>query len=97
MRRARRFWVPLLIAACVCVLTGAQRSQKPLTNADVVEMVKAGLAEDTIVLTIERSASDFDTSPPALIALKQNGVSQKIMDAMIKAATPETAPLSPRQ
>jgi len=56
--------------------------------------VKAGLAEDTIVLTIERSASEFDTSPPGLIALKQNEVSQKIMDAMIKAGTPETAPPS---
>jgi hypothetical protein len=49
-----------LIASCVCVLSGAQRNQKPLTNADIVDMVKAGLAEDTIVLTIERSASDFE-------------------------------------
>ena len=46
-------------------------------------MVKAGLAENTIILTIQRTPSNFDTSPQALIELKNNGVTQKILDAMI--------------
>jgi len=61
--------------------------KKPLTNADVVSMVKAGLAESTIVLAIQRSATDFDTSAQALIALKTEGVPQKVLDAMLTAGT----------
>lgn len=59
--------------------------EKPLTNADVVDMVKAGLPESTIVLTIGRSPSKFDTSAQALIDLNKAGVSGKVLDAMIGA------------
>jgi len=48
--------------------------KKPLTNADVISMVKAGLAESTVVLAIQHSATNFDTSPEALISLKSQGV-----------------------
>ena|SRR6516162_6614911 len=51
---------------------------KPLTNADVVSMVKAGLAESTILLAIQRGPTDFDTSPQALVSLKSEGVTQKV-------------------
>ncbi len=50
----------------------AQDSKKPLINADVVTMVKGGLPEDTIVLAIGSSPGKYDTSPEALIALKQH-------------------------
>ncbi len=63
----------------------AQQEQKRLTNADVVGMVKAGLAESTILLAIERSPSDFDTSPAALVELKNQGVSPAVMEAMMRA------------
>jgi hypothetical protein len=61
--------------------------KKPLTNADVVSMVKAGLAESTIALAIQKSATDFDTSPQELISLKNQGVPQKVLDAMLTAGT----------
>jgi hypothetical protein len=64
--------------------------RKPITNADVVGMVKAGLAESTVVLAIEQGATNFDTSPQALIALKNAGVSQKILGAMLTGATEKT-------
>ena len=47
---------------------------KPLTNADIVSMVKAGMAESTIVLAIQHSSTVFDTSPQALISLQSQGV-----------------------
>jgi hypothetical protein len=64
-----------------------KREKKPLTNADVVSMVKAGLAESTIDLAIRQSPTNFDTSPETLIALKNEGLSQKILDAMLTAGT----------
>jgi hypothetical protein len=69
------------------------QEKKPLTNADVVLMVKAKLSESTVVAAIQRSPSNFDISPPALIELKEQGVSPKIMEAMLKtgdlAVTPD--------
>ena len=58
-----------------------------MTNADVAEMLKAGLPESTIVLSIERSRPAFDTSPKGLIQLKKAGATQAVMDAMIRADT----------
>ena len=77
----------LLIAVVllVSVLALSQETKKPLTNADVVTMVKGGLPEDTIVLAIGSSPGNYDTSPQALIALKQQGVSQKLLDAILRS------------
>jgi hypothetical protein len=59
--------------------------KKALTNADVLSMVKAGLAESTIVLSFQQAVTNFDTTPNALIILKKQGVSAKILDAMLSA------------
>jgi hypothetical protein len=71
-----------------CIVTGKQ-ADKPLTNADIVSMVKAGLSESTIVLAIQLASkhgvTDFDTSPGALIELKKQGAAPKILDAMLEA------------
>ena len=61
---------------------------KPLTNADVVGMVKAGLEESTIVLAIQRGATGFDTAPQTLISLKNQGVPKKVLDAMLTPTLP---------
>lgn len=58
---------------------------KPLTNEDVIEMVKSGLQESTIAGAIQANATNFDVSAAALIRLKRAGVSQKIMDEMLSA------------
>lgn len=91
-----------LSAACAVVLllsaaVHAQLAQVPLTNADVLEMVKAGLPETTIVKSVQTSATSFDVSPASLIALHQDGVSQKIMDAMLAASSrpPARSPMLP--
>ena len=71
--------------------TAAQSPEKKrLTNADVIGMVKAGLAESTIVLAVQHSATNFDTSPQELISLKNQGVPQKVLDTMLTARTEKT-------
>ena len=54
-----------------------------LTNADVISMVKAGIPENIIVRDIRMSRTDFGTSPAALIELKSQGASERIMDAVL--------------
>jgi hypothetical protein len=88
MKQVGCFLLVFAFISCVGASGQAEKSEKkPLTNADVVSMVKAGLGESTIVLAIQHSASDFDTSPQALIALKNQGVSQKVLDAMLTAGS----------
>jgi hypothetical protein len=73
-------------------------TKKTLTNLDVINMIHAGLADDTVVLDIQSSPTDFDTSPQALIFLQREGASQTVMNAMLaaangKAGAPATAPM----
>jgi hypothetical protein len=65
----------------------AQQDKKPLTNADIVRLSKSGLAESVVISAIEANDSRFDVSADALIALKNAGVSQKIIEAMLAAAS----------
>ena len=64
-----------------------QDPQVPLTNDDVVKMFGAGLTESTIVQVIQKVPANFDTSPDALIKLKQQGVTAKIIEAMVATRT----------
>jgi hypothetical protein len=64
----------------------AQSVKQPLTNADVISMLDAQLPESTIVLAIQSSGGNFDTSPQSLILLKNKGATARILDAMLNAA-----------
>lgn len=75
--------VMLSVAPALC----AQQQQKPLTNADVIKMVKGGVSESIVVSTIQSLPSQFDTSPDALIALHKAGVTQAELNAIIAASS----------
>jgi len=60
-----------------------QVTQKILNNDDVVRMITGGLSEVTIIQVIRKGPTDFDTSPDALIKLKENGASPRIIEAML--------------
>lgn len=77
--------LPGLCLALLIATSSVRAETAPLTNADIVKMVDAGLATSTIELTVRTAASDFDTSPTQLIALSQAGVPQSVVEAMIAA------------
>ena len=55
----------------------------PVTNADVVGMTAARLADDVVVGAIqEATATAFDLSPAALVSLKSAGLSDRVIQAM---------------
>jgi hypothetical protein len=58
-------------------------NEKPLTNKDVVSMVSSGLTPGIIKASIEKSKTDFDISPAAMIELKKFKTPDDIVLAMI--------------
>jgi hypothetical protein len=71
----------ILLAATA--LTAQQKN--PLTNADVIKMVKTGMAESTITAAIAAHDTQFDLSSTGLQTLGQAGVSSKVIRAMLAA------------
>jgi hypothetical protein len=65
----------------IAVVAAAQGTAT-LTNDDVIKMVRARLGENIIVTTIESSSARFDVSPAGLIALKDAGVPDSLIQAM---------------
>jgi hypothetical protein len=73
--------VLLLLAATEPL--AAQNKQASITNADILKMVKAGISDDIILRTIQTSNTNFDTSPDALVTLKNQGVPDLLLRAML--------------
>jgi hypothetical protein len=87
-------WVPLKGSAqeklqqqapaqSVPVATGTARSPETLTNETVISLVRAGLGPETIEANIGAAPGTYDTSTNALITLKQAGVPDSVIAAML--------------
>lgn len=74
----------LIFASAVCAQT------ETLTNADIVEMSRAGLGKQIILQKIASSDAGFDISAKALIELKKAGVDDEVIQGLIEKnrATP---------
>jgi len=75
----------VLILAFLFTANGFAGQQK-LTNQDVIKMVKAGLSPEIIEQAVNTSDQAFDLSTDALIKLKQEGIPDAIVQAMILRA-----------
>ena len=67
-------------------LSAGQQSQKPLTNDDVIAMVRKKLPETVIVSAIQAGPGKFNTSANELIRLNAAGVTEKELDAILAAS-----------
>lgn len=96
MRNPVRFLRLLLALFLFAAVAAAQQTSAPLTNDDVIKMMKGGLQESTIVSAIAANETSFDVSANGLLALKQAGISDKILDAMVAAeAKKKNTPAAP--
>jgi len=75
---------------------GIALAQSALSNESVTKMVKAGLADDTIVTMIKTQPGTYHVDSDSVIQLKTDGVSDKVISAMIEktssSSTPTAAP-----
>ena len=77
MRRIALFVLPLI--------TLFPLSASALTVRDVVELTRAGLGEDVILALIEVAPSVFPVDTATLKMLRQAGVSQRVIVAMVRS------------
>ncbi len=61
-----------------------QSKRSPVTNSDIVMMLKAKLPERTIIAVINQGLADFDTTPSSLIELRNKGATDGILDAVMQ-------------
>ncbi len=94
--RKSRIIILFLLAFSVCIgisnTTFAQ--DEIMTNDEVISLTKAGLSGPIIANKIRTSKTNFDMSTDALIKLKQAGVSDETVTAMLEAKSGKSMPAS---
>lgn len=75
-----------IILSATILLTLHTSAQSILTNKDLIQMAELGMGETIILSRIGNTANDFDASTPALISLKNAGLSDQVLTAVIDAA-----------
>ncbi len=72
------------VAPCLLALTSTIcMAQQALTNDAIIKMSKAGLSDDLILQTINSQPVNFSTSATDLVSLKQAGLSDRVIGAML--------------
>lgn len=91
MFRLRSMAVALLaISTIACI------AQQSLNNDAVIKLEKAGLGEDLVISTIKTQPGTYSLQPQDLINLKEAGVSDHIISAMMeKSAMAQTRSVTP--
>lgn len=75
------------------VLGQTPSSEKPLTNADVVALAKAGLGDGIVVQKIQQAPTEaLDVSTDVLIRAQKQGLSKAVIEAMLKRVALRTPP-----
>jgi len=69
--------------AALVLIAGLALAQAALDNDAVTKMVKGGLGDDVIVSMINSQPGHYTVTPDALIQLKQAGLSEKVINAMV--------------
>ena len=77
-----------IILLLLCSLVA--NAQNELTNKSILDMIALGFSDDIIVAKIKTSTGNFDTSIEALKELKEKGVSDTIMVAIMNGKTQST-------
>lgn len=72
-----------LLVSLLAVAHAQQNREAPLTNASVIKLVRAGFKEKTLIAIIHSRPAQFDLSPDRLIELKKNGVTERVILAML--------------
>jgi hypothetical protein len=73
----------LLLAGSALGVQAQTKDEGPMTNAEVIKLVKAGFKEKTIVLIIASRIPKFDLTSDQMIKLKRAGVNENIIIAML--------------
>src|ERR1041385_4623457 len=91
------FLLMLVIASLGVQTQDGSSSPRPVVNADIIEMSRAGLAPAVLIAKIKNSQCKFDTSPSALVELKEAGVADDVLMEIVRnpngGARPKVEPV----
>jgi len=82
----------LLLAGSAFGVQAQTKDEGPMTNAEVIKLVKAGFKEKTVVLIIASRIPNFDLTSDQMIKLKRAGVNENIIVAMLARQEGTDAP-----
>ncbi|MBZ5590358.1 MAG: hypothetical protein LAO05_17545 [Acidobacteriia bacterium] len=81
-----------LAAVAVALVSAAfAAAEAPLTNSDIVKLVKAGVSAETIIAKIQTSETAFATDTDSLVALAGEKVPNSVIQAMMARSAAPTA------
>lgn len=83
------------LLAVLLLLLPFAATAAPMTNDDVIKMVKGGLGEATVLQAIDAAEAGFDTSPDGLVKLKGGGVSDTVIQRIIARKSSAPAASTP--
>jgi hypothetical protein len=86
---------PALDTSAGPMLSTPAAAPKAMTNDSVIRMVKAGLGDDLIVQTIRTQPGQYNIDAEALLALKQAGLSNRVLEAMSNKSRIQITPEKP--
>ena len=75
--------IGFLLLLVVSVTTPVPGDETVLTNKDILRLTQVGLGAEVIITKIKVSATAFDTSVEQLVALKEAGVEDSVIAAMV--------------
>jgi hypothetical protein len=84
-----------LAVAFVALLAVSSARADALTIRDVVELTKAGLEDEVLLALIEVDPSVFPIDAATIKSLKEAGVSQRVIIAMVRSARTPVAAVAP--
>ena len=80
--------VTLALLVGLVLLSGSGSAiEKPLSNADIIALTEVGLSDTVIISLVQTHQTQFDLSLLALVELKQSGVSNAVIEAMLATDT----------
>lgn len=72
---------------------GAARAEA-LTVRDIIELSKTGLSDEVLIALIDVERPVFPVDPGTLTMLKQSGVSEKVIVAMVRSGRTQPPPMA---
>jgi hypothetical protein len=82
----------LLVPVTVIALSFLPSTASAITLREIVELTKAGLSEDVLLALIEIDPRVYPVDPATLRMLKESGVSERVVIAMIKSGRTQPPP-----
>ena len=93
--KSRVFVFAVAFVLAFGTISAVTAQDEVMTNDEVISLTKAGLAGSVIIGKIRTSKSNFDMSTDALIKLKQSGVGDDVVGAMLEAKSGRSAAAPP--